>query len=66
VTAANEALGGSQGAVSTVPCRRTAVTDRGVALSCGGQDVLIPAKVSVQSRTQPDRHHGLEPRPSDP
>jgi len=39
-------FGGSQDAVSTVPCRRTAVTGTGVALNCGGRDVLIPAKVS--------------------
>jgi len=39
-------FGGSQSAVSTVPCRRTAVTSSGVALRCGGRDVLIPAKVS--------------------
>lgn len=42
-------FGGSQGAVSTVPCRRTAVTGKGIGLSCGGQDVLIPAKVSAPS-----------------
>ena len=42
-------FGGSQGPVSTVACRRTAVTRSGVALSCGGRDVLIPARVSVPS-----------------
>ena len=42
-------FGGSQGAVSTVPCRRTAVTRGGVALRCGGRDVLIPAKARAQS-----------------
>jgi hypothetical protein len=42
-------FGGSQGAVRTVPCHRTAVTRTGVALSCGGRDVLIPAKVSPPS-----------------
>ena len=40
---------GSQDAVSTVPCRRTAVTRSGVAPDYGGRDVLIAAKVSVQS-----------------
>jgi hypothetical protein len=39
--------GGSQGPVTTTPCLRTAVTSGGVALSCGGQDVLIPAKVAL-------------------
>jgi hypothetical protein len=39
--------GGSQGPVVTTSCLRTAVTGRGVALSCGGQDVLIPARVTV-------------------
>jgi hypothetical protein len=42
-------FGGSQSAVSTVSCRRTAVTLSGVALRCGGKDVLIPAKVSAPS-----------------
>jgi hypothetical protein len=42
-------FGGSQGAVSTVPCRQTAVTPSGVALRCGSRDLLIPAKVSAQS-----------------
>jgi hypothetical protein len=42
-------FGGSQGAVSTVPCRRAAVTGSGVALRCGGRAVLIPAKVRGQS-----------------
>ena len=39
-------FGGSQDAVSTVPCRRTAVTGTGVTLKCGGRDVLIPSKVT--------------------
>lgn len=38
--------GGTAGPVSTTACDRTAVTDRGVALVCGGQDVLIPLTVS--------------------
>ena len=42
-------FGGSHDAVSTVPCRRTAVTPSGVALSCGGRDVLIPAQLSAHS-----------------
>jgi hypothetical protein len=42
-------FGGSQTAVSTVPCRRSAVTSSGVMLRCGGRDVLIPAKVSLPS-----------------
>jgi len=41
-------FGGSQSAVSTMPCRRTAATRSGVAFSCGGRDVLIPANVSAQ------------------
>lgn len=40
-------FGGSQGAVTTVRCRQTAVTPAGVTLSCRGRDVLIPAKVSA-------------------
>jgi len=43
-------FGGSQDAVSTVPCRRTAVTRSGVALSCGGRDVLIPAQLNAHPR----------------
>ena len=39
-------FGGSQDAVSTVPCRRAAITRSGVTLTCGHRDVLIPAKVS--------------------
>ena len=39
-------FGGSRGAVHTVTCSRTAVTRKGVLLSCAGRDVLIPAKVS--------------------
>ncbi len=42
-------FGGSHDAVSTVPCRRTAMTRSGVGLSCGGRDVLIPAQLSAQS-----------------
>jgi len=42
-------FGGSQGAVITVRCHRTAVTRAGVMLSCRGRDVLIPARVSVPS-----------------
>jgi hypothetical protein len=41
-------FGGGRSHVSAMPCRRTAVTHRGVALCCGGQDVLIPARVSVR------------------
>jgi len=41
--------GGSQGPVSTVSCHRTAVTRTGTMLSCGGREVLIPAKVSAPS-----------------
>lgn len=41
-------FGGSAGPVSAISCRRTAVSRRGVALRCGGQDVLIPAQVSVR------------------
>lgn len=40
-------FGGSQSPVRTTPCHRTAVTGDGVTLSCGGQDLLIPSKVSV-------------------
>jgi len=39
-------FGGSHGAVSTVPCRRVAVTPGGVTLSCRGQTKLLPARVS--------------------
>jgi hypothetical protein len=42
-------FGGSKDAVTTAPCRRIAVTGDGVTLSCGSRDILIPAKVSVQS-----------------
>ncbi len=41
-------FGGSVGPVTTVPCRRASLTTRGVLLKCGGQAVLIPAKVSLQ------------------
>jgi len=39
-------FGGSQGALSSVRCHRTAATNAGVMLSCRGQEVLIPAQVS--------------------
>jgi len=42
-------FGGSLGSVSSTPCRRTAVTARGVVLKCGGPDILIPASDSVKS-----------------
>jgi hypothetical protein len=38
--------GGSHGPVVITACHRTAVTSRGVSLTCGGQAVLIPAKVT--------------------
>ena len=38
--------GGSTGPVSAVSCLKPAVTGTGVTLTCGGQDVLIPAAVS--------------------
>ncbi len=38
-------FGGQQGQARTTPCRRTAVTVRGVTLNCAGRDVLIPASV---------------------
>jgi hypothetical protein len=41
-------FGGGRSRVSARPCRRTAVTGRGVSLSCDGQDVLIPANVSIR------------------
>lgn len=41
-------FGGSTGPVSTVTCLRTAVTARGVTLTCGGQQVLIPSAVTEQ------------------
>jgi hypothetical protein len=40
-------FGGSTGRVTSMPCRLTAMTGRGVMLNCGGQDVLIPAVVSM-------------------
>jgi hypothetical protein len=40
-------FGGSQGPVIAASCRLTAVTRGGVTLRCGGQDVLLPAKVSA-------------------
>jgi hypothetical protein len=42
-------FGGSQSAISTVPCRTVAVTSTGVALSCRGRSVLIPANVISRS-----------------
>jgi hypothetical protein len=42
-------FGGSQDAVSTVSCYTTAVTSTGVALSCRGRNLLIPATVSMRS-----------------
>jgi hypothetical protein len=42
-------FGGSRSKVSTVQCRRNAVTRAGVELRCAGRDVLIPSKVSVPS-----------------
>jgi hypothetical protein len=39
-------FGGSHGRVSRVSCRRLAAAASGVDLSCEGQRVLIPAKVS--------------------
>jgi hypothetical protein len=41
-------LGGSTGPVNATACRRTTVTGRGVTLTCGGQDVLIPSAVSAR------------------
>jgi len=38
--------GGSHGPVLTTACHRTTVTSRGVSLTCSGQAVLIPAKVT--------------------
>lgn len=40
-------FGGSAGPVTSVSCRLTAVTGKGVMLGCGGPDVLIPASVST-------------------
>lgn len=40
-------FGGSQGAVRTHSCQLIGVTSSGVTLSCGGQRMLIPAKVSA-------------------
>lgn len=42
-------FGGSLGPVSGTPCRRTAVTASGIALNCGGPDILIPADDNVKS-----------------
>lgn len=41
-------FGGSAGPVITASCRLAAVTGKGVTLSCGRQDVLIPPAVSVR------------------
>jgi hypothetical protein len=38
---------GSTGPVTSLPCRITTVTARAVNLSCGGQDVLIPAAATA-------------------
>lgn len=40
--------GGSTGPLIAATCLRTAVTGTGVTLTCGGQDVLIPAAVSTR------------------
>ena len=40
-------FGGSTGPLVTRLCRLTGVTGAGVTLRCGGQTVLIPAKVSA-------------------
>ena len=42
-------FGGSTGRVHSVSCSRIAVTSRGVTLSCGGRDVLIPATVHAHA-----------------
>jgi hypothetical protein len=42
-------FGGSHGPVSTLPCRRIAVTHIGVTLSCRGMDVLLPERVHLRS-----------------
>ncbi len=42
-------FGGSHGPVSTLPCRRIAVTLSGITLSCGGRDVLLPARLNLRS-----------------
>ena len=39
-------FGGSQSAVTAVPCRRIAATPGGVTLKCSRQNVLLPARVS--------------------
>jgi hypothetical protein len=40
-------FGGSSGPITSMPCRLTAVTGKGVMLICGGQDVLIPTPASA-------------------
>jgi hypothetical protein len=42
-------FGGSQSAVTSMRCQRVAVTPDGVALRCGGRQVLIPPAVSAPS-----------------
>jgi hypothetical protein len=37
--------GGSKSQVSATPCHLGTVTNAGVRLSCGGENLLIPAKV---------------------
>jgi hypothetical protein len=44
-------FGGSTSQVSSLTCRRTAVTGRGVTLTCSGQNVLIPATVTGETKT---------------
>jgi len=50
VTGLSQDYGGPdwKGPVRTVPFRLAAVTGQGVMLRCGGQDVLIPAAMSVR------------------
>jgi hypothetical protein len=40
-------FGGSQGAVTTVQCRRATVTTSGLMLRCGDREELIPTAVSA-------------------
>lgn len=44
-------FGGSSGEVKSLTCSTVAVTAKGVAFTCGGQDVLIPAELAGQSHT---------------
>lgn len=41
---------GRHGPVQSVTCDRTGVTDVGVTLSCGGQDVLVPSAGGAHER----------------